>query len=288
MFDLGIRKDIEKLDPHTLGSIKIVGWDITRAGGGELLDIKDVLDQGGKGDIDAVIWSHWHFDHTGDMTRFPKNVDLVVGPGFKENKIPGYPTNPAAGISEDAWEGRTLRELDFAAAGLKIGGYEAVDYFGDGSFYLLSTPGHAIGHMSALARTTASPEESFVFLGGDIVHFNGGFRPTQQVPLPCSELDDDPRTTPFFKIADGPDGQRVAHNHANTQQSVDHMEIFDADDRILIIIAHDASLLDVIDEMFPKTLNGWKVKGWKQRGRWAFLPQMENKAGKLNIEVPKV
>lgn len=29
-------------------------------------------------------WSHWHWDHTGDMTQFPSSTELVVGPGFTE------------------------------------------------------------------------------------------------------------------------------------------------------------------------------------------------------------
>lgn len=42
--------------------------------------------------------------------------------------------------------GRNLREIDFEGAGsLRIGKFPAVDFFGDGSFYLLDSPGHAIG-----------------------------------------------------------------------------------------------------------------------------------------------
>ncbi len=33
----------------------------------------------------------------------------------------------------------------------------AVDYFGDGSFLPLDGPGHAIGHLCGLARTTVDP-----------------------------------------------------------------------------------------------------------------------------------
>jgi hypothetical protein len=36
--------------------------------------------------------------------------------------------------------GRKITELSFNST-LNIGGYQAHDYFGDGSFYLLNTPG---------------------------------------------------------------------------------------------------------------------------------------------------
>lgn len=44
--------------------------------------------------------SHWHFDHIGDMSKFPPSVNIVVGPGFKENLLPGYPSNPESALLE--------------------------------------------------------------------------------------------------------------------------------------------------------------------------------------------
>lgn len=84
-------------------------------------------------------------DHVGDPSIFPKSTSLVVGPGFKSNKqtYPGYPEDPDAVVRQDAWEGRELIELDFAGADLEIGGFKALDFFGDGSFYLLEAAGHS-------------------------------------------------------------------------------------------------------------------------------------------------
>lgn len=48
------------------------------------------------------------------------------------------------------------------------------------------------------------------------------------------------------------------------------MQAFDADDDIFVIMAHDSSLMDVVD-FFPKSANNFKNKGWKEKGRWAFL-----------------
>ena len=46
--------------------------------------------------INSIIWSHSHFDHIGDPSTFPHSTDLVVGPGWKNAFLPGYPTNPDA------------------------------------------------------------------------------------------------------------------------------------------------------------------------------------------------
>ena len=82
-------------------------------------------------------------DHTGNPAGFPASTDLIVGPGFKETMIPGYPTNPSSLVAEADWTGRNLRQISFAdeSQGLTIGGFSAMDFFGDGSFYLLETPG---------------------------------------------------------------------------------------------------------------------------------------------------
>jgi hypothetical protein len=58
-------------------------------------------------------------------------------------------------------------EVDFTSSDITIGRFKAFDYFGDGSFYILDSPGHAVGHINALARTSASPKPSFIHLGGD-------------------------------------------------------------------------------------------------------------------------
>jgi hypothetical protein len=112
--------------------------------------------------------------------------------------------------------------------GLKIGHYNAIDFLGDGSFYLLDVPGHAVGHISGFARVTP---DTFVFMGGDVCHFGGMLRPTEwkqipntlaspaildrrfQLPCPCSIFTDmhplkevevkgeaAARKNPFYKV----------------------------------------------------------------------------------------
>lgn len=79
-----------------------------------------------------------------------------------------------------------MREIDFQGTEtVKIGAFPAFDYFKDGSLYLLDTPGHCVGHLCALVRTTTNPD-TFVFLGGDAAHHCGEVRPSTYVPMPQS------------------------------------------------------------------------------------------------------
>lgn len=91
LFDLGVRKHWHDLAPNLVKRLKSTGWDITVQ-----KDVDEILKDEGIGpeEINGIIWSHSHFDHIGDPSRFPPTTDLVVGPGFKEKFMPGYPENP--------------------------------------------------------------------------------------------------------------------------------------------------------------------------------------------------
>lgn len=286
LFDLGVRKDAENLAPRIVDRIKGGGWEVTvKQGIREQLEANGVR---GK-DIEAIIWSHWHWDHTGDPSTFDASTALIVGPGFKKSFTPGYPANKDAPILEKDYEGRELREIAFNQ-GIKIGRFEAFDYFGDGSFYLLDTPGHAIGHICGLARVTTSPH-SFIFMGGDACHHGGEFRPSKYRTLPDSILPnpldrkstkpcpgslfddlyrDGDKTRPFYAVARLDDGKGAAHDVDEAEETISKVIEADASDEVLVVMAHDDSLLDVVD-FFPKYANDFSSKDWAEGGRWLFL-----------------
>lgn len=242
--------------------------------------------------INAIVWSHHHWDHQGAPSLFPKSTDLVVGPGFKKMYTPGWPTNPEGMLKEEDWEGRNFREVDVEkeGKGLKVGRFWAYDYFGDGSFYLLDTPGHTVGHLCALARTTSSPD-TFIFFGGDACHHGAEFRPTQWLPLPkelsthqlkgltfpCPGslfLDVHPEKKgdkPFYEPAKG-----FSYDHDVACWTIEGVEEYDGNDNVLIAIAHDGTFLGQLD-MFPKTMNDWKERGEKDKVLWRFLDDFEIK-----------
>ncbi|KAJ0269050.1 hypothetical protein COL940_012806 [Colletotrichum noveboracense] len=148
-------------------------------------DVRDILEEGGiqPDEIEGIIWSHWHWDHIGDPSRFPKSTTLIVGPSFKKILTPGYPTNPGALLLDSDFSGRELRELSFAESSIRVGSFPAIDYFGDGSFYILDAPGHTVGHVNALARVTTNPD-SFILMGADTCHHSAEMRPSKYHPLP--------------------------------------------------------------------------------------------------------
>ncbi|KAF2086602.1 hypothetical protein K490DRAFT_66385 [Saccharata proteae CBS 121410] len=295
LFDLSIRKDIENFPPRIRDRIKDPDWDVKSP-----QHVADVLTKHGidLSEVEAIIWSHWHWDHTGSPTTFPPNTSLIVGPGFKENFTPGYPINPDAPLNEADWANRELRELDFGTEGkdletegkgLKIGRFQAVDFWGDGSFYLLSSPGHAVGHMCGLARVdSAQGQDSFVFMGGDCCHHPAEFRPTPYLPLPTtitpSPLPKHPKYSrscpgelfqhlhptrsadePFYHVTPS-----FPHDLNSCNWSIAGCEEFDADPNVLVVMAHDESLLGVMP-FFPATLEGWEREGLGVKGRWRFL-----------------
>ncbi|TKA65209.1 hypothetical protein B0A55_09010 [Friedmanniomyces simplex] len=290
LFDLGIRKDFENGPKVVVDQQKQVKYSVKVE-----KNVVDILREHGDdpAKIGGIIWSHYHFDRIGDPSTFPTSTDLIVGPGFKARFVPGYPTVPDTPVPESAWKDRHLREIDFETEGqgLQIGGYKAFDFYGDGSFYLIDSPGHATGHVCGLARTSADPPE-FIIMGGDIAHHGGEFRPTKWLPLP-DDIQPSPLVAPYAKAASVCPGSLFEaihpkrsstepymlpngpiHDNAETAvESLDKFTEFDAQENVFAMIAHDESLLDVV-EFYPKPANGWREKGWKEQGRWRFLERL--------------
>ncbi|KAF7356511.1 Metallo-beta-lactamase superfamily protein [Mycena venus] len=285
MFDLGIRKDPLNLAPSVASFF---------TSGGVLLeqskDITELLQDGGisLASIDEVIWSHVHFDHIGDMSKFPNSTGLVIG---SETDTTTYPEFPNATLQTSDFAGHKVTKIDFAAANLTFSGMKAVDYFGDGSLYLLNTPGHLPGHLSALARVTPT---SFIALGGDTFHHVGEARPRPQFqknfPCPAHLLEEAKtsistdyfwsprsrdgafdmlsRSQQLFAVSDLPDSFYA--NPVTSQVSLEKLATFDADPDILVLIAHDISLRSSIP-YYPAYLNDWKASNFKERTVWSFV-----------------
>ncbi|RAH84641.1 metallo-beta-lactamase superfamily protein [Aspergillus japonicus CBS 114.51] len=304
LFDLSIRSDFQNLAPlfaERCTNTASSGWKISSPH-----NVSEILVANGVplADINAIIWSHHHFDHTGDPSLFPSSTNLVVGPGFTRNFTPGWPEQPESPVKSADWHGRTLREIQFDEQQLKIGRFPAVDWFGDGSFYLLHTPGHTPDHMVGLARVQS---DSFVLMGADFAHHPGEFRPSKHSPMPerirPSPLPSHPRfgsvcpghlfhslgrhpganDSPFFEPA-----EEYTHDFDECLRTIDLLTKFDADERVLVLTAHDHSLLPIFTGAedgnagwcFPhRTLNGWREAGLADRGRWRFLNDFRDAVG---------
>ncbi|KIX08705.1 uncharacterized protein Z518_03362 [Rhinocladiella mackenziei CBS 650.93] len=224
-------------------------------------------------------------------------MDVLVGPGCLKAFLPSWPANRKQYETASAlYEGRRTTELDFSHGNPKVssfGGFPAHDYFSGGSFYVLSTSGHTIGacthdlqerrvdvyihgwrYCSLTCRLQAHFEISpsshskwptihvYYLSSKHIVQMHHLYSKPEGQTLS--------RTTPFSRVA-GPE-----HDLAESQRSANRLTNFDDEGNILTVLAHDASLQDVL-EFFPRKANDWKEKGWKKEGHWRWLaPRLQS------------
>ena len=287
LFDLAFMKDLDARMPRSLkalfaGDEHVMGID-------EFQHVPDTIKAHGidLSAINAVIWSHAHIDHVGDPSVFPPSTELVVGPGFKARCMPGYPTKPHSFVLDSAFQGRSVREVDFSTSATTIGGFQAVDFFDNGSFWVLKAPGHTEHHICALCRTT---EESWCLLGGDACHTIAQLRPNRFRPLPdsvpacilgrtpppercsCAHISRLVQRTTGGSCYDL--APRMQEDQEKAEETVERLKAFDGRDDVMIVIAHDATLLDVLD-FFPQDVNDWKARGWTNQSRWLFLKELD-------------
>jgi glyoxylase-like metal-dependent hydrolase (beta-lactamase superfamily II) len=139
LFDAGARVDLHNLAPKIVPVVTAEGVHQ-----GTTKGIHTILEEGGVRleSIERLILSHWHYDHVGDPSKFPKSMELVVGEGFKSNFMPGYPTKGDGVMLDSDFEGRNVHEIEFGD--MVIGQFRAMDFLGDGSIYLLDVPGVCI------------------------------------------------------------------------------------------------------------------------------------------------
>ncbi|KAI1880418.1 hypothetical protein JX265_002039 [Neoarthrinium moseri] len=288
VFDLGIRKDYQNYSPKIAAYIPTTKYNIEAT-----KNVVEILEEGGiePKDVEAVIWSHWHWDHIGDPSTFPPTTDLIVGPGFKDAMLPGAPANPDSPIQESDYANRNLHEIKFEGEqSLKIGRFPAYDYFGDGSFYLLDSPGHAVGHLCGLARTTTSPD-TFVLLGGDVCHYAGIFRPSKHLPVPTCITPHPCQPHGGLSLCPGHAWEELQQSRGRdatdtlyditfgldiplATNTVGKLQELDCLDNVFVVIAHDSTVRDGVPH-FPESLNDWKDKGWGEKVRWAFFRDLE-------------
>ncbi|KAJ7460926.1 hypothetical protein B0H11DRAFT_2057427 [Mycena galericulata] len=287
MFDLGMRSDPLNFPPSVSNLFRSGVYSVE-----PFKDITVLLEEGGipLDTIETVIWSHSHFDHISDMSKFPNTTDLVIGPGTNRSL---YPEFPDAALQASDFAGRKVTELNFNNTNLTFSGLPALDYFGDGSFYLLNAPGHLAGHMIALARVTPT---SFIVLGADTCHHAGELRPRPRFqhtyPCPADLLaasktavstqyfwspDSSPgvfdvrsRAQPLLSIPDLPASADM--DPVAARVSLDKVAAFDADEDFFVVLAHDLSLVDVLP-YFPASLSAWRGEEIKQDAVWGFIDE---------------
>ena len=111
--------------------------------------------------------SHYHGDHTGQVSSFPRST-LLIGKGDWD--VLNDPK--ATGVNPSAF-------TNWISGGGKVEPLTGDrDVFGDGSVVILNTPGHTPGHHSLLVRLAGMGP---MLITGDLAHFHENYE-TNGVP----------------------------------------------------------------------------------------------------------
>lgn len=122
------------------------------------------------GPIAGIFLTHSHIDHIMGLPDIPASVPVYFGPGeTRVRELTHLFTRRTVDAmidpERDVFQWRFEPGLDDRFEGI-------LDVFGDGSFYVLYTPGHTAGSVSFLAITDGDP----VLMVGDASHTDWGWR----------------------------------------------------------------------------------------------------------------
>ncbi|KAE8377284.1 beta-lactamase-like protein [Aspergillus bertholletiae] len=171
VFDLGIRQDTHNYPPTLYERMqRLVRAEVPQDVFGSL----QALNINPHSDIDTIIFSHLHYDHTGDPSRFGPATKFIIGPGAKRF-VCGAETYPENAHSH--YDSRGFPSLDRVIElpndkdrnyWAELGPISAAhDWFGDGSVYVVNAPGHLSGHLNLLVSVG---RDEWVYLAGDTTH----------------------------------------------------------------------------------------------------------------------
>ncbi|KAI8625577.1 hypothetical protein F5Y19DRAFT_467024 [Xylariaceae sp. FL1651] len=239
----------------------------------EAANEKELLSPGK--DIDFVILSHVHWDHVGTPVDF-SSATFVVGSGtlnllkngggplypaelFHDDELPAsrtveLPQASSRGIDSHAYDAgpnvplHTPTPVDTHAklpasadewSWQRLAGFpRALDFFGDGSVYVIDSPGHLYGHVNLLARIG---ERKYVYLGGDCCHDTRILSGEKEI----AEYDDGRGGIRSVHV----DTSMAKKTLAEIETGVSELK---KDNDVEVVLAHDA--------------------GWRERNRHRFWP----------------
>jgi N-acyl homoserine lactone hydrolase len=149
--------------------------------------------------------SHYHADHTGQVSSFPKAM-LLIGKGDWDAITS---PKPAEGVNFKPFDSWIKGESKVEPLALDK------DVFGDSTVIVLRTPGHTPGHQILLVKL---PQTGNVVLSGDAAHFRENY---------------DSDGVPAFNF-----------DRAETVASVERLKKIAANLKATVIIQHDARDVD--------------------------------------------
>lgn len=118
----------------------------------------------------GVFFTHLHLDHVLGLPDVPAGTPLYTGPG--ETTPTSFQNAFLRGTYANLFKGQqATTELD-VSQGVGIGSVKhAIDFFGDGSLWVIASPGHTPGSLAYVANTS----KGAVLFAGDTSHTRWGW-----------------------------------------------------------------------------------------------------------------
>ncbi|RDW72699.1 MBL fold metallo-hydrolase [Aspergillus mulundensis] len=198
--------------------------------------------------VDTVLLSHAHFDHCRPITPLFPAATAYFGPGTAEFCSPGHLADPSS-----PWDGRyfdpnhaTERWSTLSGPWVPFGPFDsAMDFFGDGSFWIIQAPGHMPGNLAACARLSSG---EWVMLASDCCHSRGLLEGSKEIAT--------------FDVPGG----GVGCLHVDVEAARDtlgRIRVLRREYGVHVALAHDASwmereedhvLMSLLDEVFKRDM----------------------------------
>lgn len=91
--------------------------------------------------INTVLLSHHHFDHIGNFSDFQPSTTLFLGPAERKPFVGDVAKKLQMDEKSLAKHNITFMSDIPKQKWIDVGCFKGIDFWGDGSFYVLSTPG---------------------------------------------------------------------------------------------------------------------------------------------------
>lgn len=135
-------------------------------------DIVSQLSRDGIDTIDYLVATHFHGDHASGLGPVMRRYDPVILASANEIEALKSPLRETQGYRYEQFAADM--RVEAADNGFLEMPYigKAADLFGDGSVWLLATPGHTPGHMSVLLNASSGP----ILMTFDAAHLEATYR----------------------------------------------------------------------------------------------------------------